>query len=101
MYYETEHNCKCRPFFAKADSSGRSHQNCLCAGYVDRQVEPPLVFLRNGNAERIEELANLDAPDLENVQKISLPLVGSVTLSAADIKRLEPFVNFIVVEESQ
>lgn len=55
----------------------------------------------NGNAERIEELANLDVPDLENVQKISLPLIGSVTLSAADIKRLEPFVNFVVVEESQ
>ncbi len=57
------------------------------------------VSKRYGSAERMEELENLDIPEMENVQKISMPLIGSVTLSAADIKRLEPFVNFVVVED--
>ena len=71
------------------------------------KLNPHLSFYGNeitkryGNTERMEELANLDIPDLENIQKIPFSLAGSITLSAADIKRLEPFVDFVDVEERQ
>lgn len=60
------------------------------------RVNPHLEFygaeLAKGKFE--DELNDFDVPDFDTVQPIQLSLALDLKLSAADIKRLEPFVTF-------
>ena len=60
------------------------------------RVNPHLEFygaeLAKGKFE--DELNDFDVPDFDTAQPIELSLALDLKLSAADIKRLEPFVTF-------
>lgn len=60
------------------------------------RVNPHLEFygaeLAKGKFE--DELNDFDVPDFDTAQPIQLSLALELKLSAADIKRLEPFVTF-------
>ena len=60
------------------------------------RVNPHLEFygaeLAKGKFE--DELNDFDVPDFDTAQPIQLSLALDLKLSAADIKRLEPFVTF-------
>lgn len=60
------------------------------------RVNPHLEFygaeLAKGKFE--DELNDFDVPDFDTAQPIELSLTLDLKLSAADIKRLEPFVTF-------
>lgn len=60
------------------------------------RVNPHLEFygaeLAKGKFE--DEINDFDVPDFDTAQPIELSLALDLKLSAADIKRLEPFVTF-------
>ena len=60
------------------------------------RVNPHLEFygeeLAKGKPEK--DLNDFDVPDFDTAQPIELSLALDLKLSAADIKRLEPFVTF-------
>ena len=43
---------------------------------------------------RHRSLCELELPDFDKFKRVRLPLEMPLTLSAADVKRLEPFVDF-------
>ena len=52
----------------------------------------------NPDPERLKELDNLEVEDL-SPEKIRIPMLDNLRLSAADVKALEPFVEFYDLQE--
>lgn len=48
--------------------------------------------------EQLEALDNLEIQDLPT-EKIRIPILDNIRLSASDIKALEPFIEFYAIQE--